>query len=133
MVRWHHRLDGHEFEQTLGVGEGQGSLECCSPWGRKGSDTTERLNNKQNENAPTDAGEDARRTLRLMDPSVSIIAAKGPPQPTCPWIWILSYCSSSRWSLPHQRLTNLLWPKRLTSKFGLGTSQHAPCLLLDSW
>ena len=33
MVRWHHRLDGHEFEQALGVGEGQGSLTCCSPWG----------------------------------------------------------------------------------------------------
>ena len=33
-VRWHHRLDGHEFEQTLGHSEGQGSLVCCSPWGR---------------------------------------------------------------------------------------------------
>ena len=39
MVGWHHRLDGHEFEQTLGDGEGQGSLACCSPWGRKESDT----------------------------------------------------------------------------------------------
>ena len=44
MVGWHHRLDGHEFEQALGVGDGQGSLACCSPWGRKESDTTERLN-----------------------------------------------------------------------------------------
>ena len=35
---------GHEFEQALGVGDGQGSLACCSPWGRKESDTTERLN-----------------------------------------------------------------------------------------
>ena len=34
MVRWHHRLDGHEFEQTLEDSEGQGSLVCCSPWGR---------------------------------------------------------------------------------------------------
>ena len=33
MVRWHHRLNGHEFEQTPGDGEGQGSLACCSPWG----------------------------------------------------------------------------------------------------
>ena len=33
MVGWHHRLNGHEFEQTLGDGEGQGSLVCCSPWG----------------------------------------------------------------------------------------------------
>ena len=35
MVGWHHRLDGHEFEQVLGVGDGQGSLVCCSPWGLK--------------------------------------------------------------------------------------------------
>ena len=47
MVGWHRRLDGHEFEQALGVGEGQGGLACCSPWGRKESDTTER----QNENS----------------------------------------------------------------------------------
>ena len=44
MVGWHHRLDGHEFEQALGVGDGQGGLACYSPWGRKESDTTERLN-----------------------------------------------------------------------------------------
>ena len=43
---WHHQLDGHEFEQAPGVGDGQGSLMCCSPWGRKESDMTERLNNK---------------------------------------------------------------------------------------
>ena len=41
MVGWHHQLNGHEFEQTPGDGEGQGSLMCCSPWGRKESDTTE--------------------------------------------------------------------------------------------
>ena len=44
MVGWHHWLDGHEFEQALGVGNGQGSLVCCSPWGHKESDMTERLN-----------------------------------------------------------------------------------------
>ena len=44
MVGWHHRLSGHEFEQTLGVGDGQGSLACCIPWGRKELDTTEQLN-----------------------------------------------------------------------------------------
>ena len=37
MVGWHHRLNGHEFEQALGDGEGQGSLECCSPWGHNES------------------------------------------------------------------------------------------------
>ena len=42
VVRWHHRLDGREFEQAPGVGDGQGSLACCSPWGRKKeSDATE--------------------------------------------------------------------------------------------
>ena len=41
MVGWHHGLNGHEFEKALGVGEGQGSLACCSPRGRKESDTTE--------------------------------------------------------------------------------------------
>ena len=44
MAVWHHRLKGHEFEQALGVGDGQGSLVCCSPWGRTKSDMTERLN-----------------------------------------------------------------------------------------
>jgi len=45
MVGWHHRLNGHEFEQAPGDGKGQRSLACCSPWGHKESDTTERLNN----------------------------------------------------------------------------------------
>ena len=44
MAGWHHRLNGHEFEQTPGDSEGQGSLVCCNPWDRKESDTTERLN-----------------------------------------------------------------------------------------
>ena len=44
MVGWHHLLSGHEFEHALGVGDGQGSLECCSPWGCKETDTTEGLN-----------------------------------------------------------------------------------------
>ena len=44
MVGWHHRLNGHEFEQAPRVGDGQGSLVCCSPWGCKESDTTEQLN-----------------------------------------------------------------------------------------
>ena len=44
MVGCHHRLNGHEFEQAPGDGEGQGSLVWCSPWGHNESDTTERLN-----------------------------------------------------------------------------------------
>ena len=52
MLGWHHQLNGHEFEQTQEDSEGQGSLVCCSPWGCKDSDMTERLNNnKYNVNA----------------------------------------------------------------------------------
>ena len=47
MVGWHYRLNGHEFEQALGYGEGQGSLVCCSPWGHKESDMTEQLNKEK--------------------------------------------------------------------------------------
>ena len=49
MNRWHHQLNGREFEQALGDGEGQGSLACCSPWSHKESDTTNRLNNNSQE------------------------------------------------------------------------------------
>jgi len=47
MVGWHHQLDGHEFDIALGDGEGQGSLACCSPWGRKELDMAERLNHNK--------------------------------------------------------------------------------------
>ena len=47
MVGWHHCLNGYEFEQTPGDSEGQGSLVCCSPWGRKELDTTEQLDNNK--------------------------------------------------------------------------------------
>ena len=46
-VGWHHRLNGHEFEQTPGDSEGQRSLVCCRPWGCKESDTTESLNDNK--------------------------------------------------------------------------------------
>ena len=46
IVGWCHQLNGHEFEQTLGDSEGQRSLACCSPWGRKELDMTEQINTK---------------------------------------------------------------------------------------
>ena len=46
MVGWHHRLNRHELKQTLGDGEGQGSLSCCNPWGHRDSDTTSWLSNE---------------------------------------------------------------------------------------
>ena len=48
MAGWHHQLNGHEFEQALGIRDGQGSLVCCSSWGHKESNMTERLNNNHN-------------------------------------------------------------------------------------
>ena len=64
---WHHRLSGPEFEQALGDGEAQGSLACCSSWGRKESDTTERL----------DSSSKTRMEGQLLKvPSLSV-AAKG--------------------------------------------------------
>ena len=48
MVGWHHQLNGHEFAQTQGNGEGQGSLVCCSPWDHKELDTAEQLKNNKN-------------------------------------------------------------------------------------
>ena len=47
MVGWHHQLDGHEFEQALGVGDGQGSLLCCSPQNHKESDIAQQLNRQK--------------------------------------------------------------------------------------
>ena len=57
LVGWHHWLNGHEFEQTLGDSEGQGNLACCSPWGCKELDTTEQLNNNNNKTMKTTATE----------------------------------------------------------------------------
>ena len=48
MVKWHHQLDGHEFEQAPGDGEGQGRLVCYRPWGHKESNVTDRWNNNNN-------------------------------------------------------------------------------------
>ena len=55
MVGWHNGLNGLDFEQTLGDGEGQGSLVCCSPWGGKECDMIERLNNNSNRILGTEA------------------------------------------------------------------------------
>ena len=56
MVGWHLRLNGHEFEQAPGVGDGQGGLACCSPRGHKALDTTEQLNNNSSSSSKILAG-----------------------------------------------------------------------------
>ena len=65
MVGWHHRLNGHEFQQTLGDGRGQGSLACCTPWGCKESDTTEQLNSNNNTSGPNDSLQVKYSTITL--------------------------------------------------------------------
>ena len=66
MIGWHHQLNGHEFEQASGDGEGQGDLACCSPWGRKKLDMTERLNNKsKNSNTESKAKTEFQRGVRI--------------------------------------------------------------------
>ena len=55
MVAWHHQLNGHDFEQTLGDSEGQGSLVCSSPWGCKESETTQQLNNNRSPGKSSEA------------------------------------------------------------------------------
>ena len=67
MVGWHHRLDGHEFEQVPGYDEGQGSLVCCSPCGRKESDMTEGLNNKKNVEKEGNTGESTQSSHRTQN------------------------------------------------------------------
>ena len=63
IIGWHHQLNGHEFEQAPGDGEGQDSLTCCSPWGCKESDMTEQTNNNN-------------KNMRLDEPSSVTLGAK---------------------------------------------------------
>ena len=81
MVRWHQRLNEHEFEQTAGDSEGQGSLVCCSPWDCKESDTTEQLNSN-NDPAARPAGDPAIRYSSpqlLSCPKLSNLSSTGSP------------------------------------------------------
>ena len=67
LAQWHHRLEGPEFEQTPGVGDGQGSLVWCSPWSHKELDTTEQLNsnNALSEGSFVSPGSNGRGPVRL--------------------------------------------------------------------
>ena len=75
MIGWHHQLDGCEFEQAPGVGDGQGSLACCSPWGCKEWDTTERLNWLSHQGNLTD----------IMQVKVKVLVAQSCPTLCTPW------------------------------------------------
>ena len=81
MVGWHQRLNEHEFGQTAGDSEGQGSLACCSPWDCKELDTTERLNNNSDP-AARPAGDPAIRYSSpqlLSRPKLSNLSSSGSP------------------------------------------------------
>ena len=112
MVGCHHWVNGQEFEQTPGDGGGQGSLACCSPWGRKESDTTEWLNNK---NIPTNT------------PKASLKAAAF----KCPYV----ICSLSDLSLlntflslPHYKIFPLNSPSKLIMGFlGSASGKEPAC------
>ena len=73
MVGWHHRLDGHEFEQDLGDGEGRGSLACCSPWGCKELNMTEWLNNEQQQAVLYRASLDMNGFFRIPDYFIKLL------------------------------------------------------------
>ena len=79
MVEWHHR---HEFEQTWGDSEGQGSLVCCSPWGCKESDMAERLNNDRWYSGEESAGQRRRLKKHVFDAWVRKIPWNRKWQPT---------------------------------------------------
>ena len=78
MVGWHHQLSGHEFEQTLGDSGGQGILACCSPWGRKESDTTEQLNKGRVDSQRAISGQIRKKESLSPDcPPQSLVLAMG--------------------------------------------------------
>ena len=81
MAGWHHWVNAHEFVWTLGVGDGQGGLKCCSPWGHKESDTTEQLN-------WTGTGKDWKQEVKRMTGDGWMAS---PTQ--CTWVW----ANSGRW------------------------------------
>ena len=64
MVGWYHHLNGHEFEQTPGDDEGQGSLACCSPWGHEELDMTEQMNNNNTKENDATSGEGCQLQLK---------------------------------------------------------------------
>ena len=105
MVGWHHQLSGHEFVQTLGVGEGQGSLLCCSSWDCKELDTAEWLNNKWHLKMHTSMKTILQKHILLTNSSaVTLRVSEGPALPEnlvshhllCDIAWCEPYGSSTR-------------------------------------
>ena len=133
MVGWHHRLNGHESEQTPGDGEGHGRLVCCNPWGHKVSDTTERLDNNmrfQSRNLPRSWHLQASLGPRLWAGSPSALLAVGRRSRffatgTFPWAaWVSSWHGC--WSFLEWVNQHVFWPH-------LGSHRLSPWLILMQW
>ena len=129
MFGWHHRLDGHEFEQAPGVGDGQGSPACCSPWSCKESDTTEQLKNIKADpkniltvslcagNSPSPPPSLSSQATAL-HPSLPRSVPQGPDSldsiPQAPWLSESAMVGTS-WKLDHgKREVSVLLPCSLS-------------------
>ena len=125
MVGWHHLLSGHEFEQTPGDGEGQESLVCFSPWGRKESNTTQGLNSNSNPQLPpqsplaTTSLFSARPELLFAPPLVQAFLVQDPPYlgffSEQWWWWVLFTALGAEYLRP-SLLGEVSSVKRLRSK-----------------
>ena len=73
IIGWHHQLNGQEFEQTLGDGEGQESLVCCSPWGCKELDTSEGLNNSTCQLSNAQNPEQLNNTVNRLEGTILLL------------------------------------------------------------
>ena len=128
MAGWHHRLDGHESEQASGVGDGQGGLVCCSPWGCEELDTTERVNQTMEKYSifgkhlnEFSHSEHASPDSELGHPSVPE-APPGPPSNEYSglisfrrdWLDLLAVHGTLKSLLQHHNLkASILWPSAL--------------------
>ena len=116
MVGWHHRLNGHEFEQALGDGEVQGNLVCCSPWGCKESDMTEWLNNnnktRDRQGSPFLHIQEVRDSNLTPDSVLRIVGTKITPHHASAYICLEHWVRSRAY---HQILQ---WARRREIRWG---------------
>ena len=114
MAGWHHQLDGHEFEWTPGVGDGQGGLACCDSWGRKESDTTERLNWTELKEAQVEL---KPSLLPQQPPGYKIKVMKGSDVWGC--VWSPGMCGAAA-------------PQKSAFLFNQSQGRTGPCLIAEN-
>ena len=106
MAKWYHRLDGHEFKKALGVGDGEGSLACYSPWGREESDTTEQLNwTEPALNSPT---RDQIWTHVLKAPNPNHWTTREFPCDFWP-LWCVAFFHQGKWAFLQEKQLYFSW------------------------